>query len=246
MKDLKYLIIDDEPLGREGIRIMADKFDHLVFGGECHNALQAITHLNDDTEIDLLFLDIEMPGLTGLEFLKSTKFNQHIILTTAYPQYALESYEYGVVDYLVKPIRLERFTQAITKVSAINQVPTQGQIQSHNESAKDYIYVKSERTIVKIAYDEIKYISGLKDYVAIHTLNGKTLTALNIKTIYSQLPKQLFCRINKSYIINVNKIDRITKSDVNIGDIEIAIGDTYKEEFFSTHIDMNLLKRKSG
>lgn len=243
MKQLKYLIIDDEPLGREGIRIMADKFDHLEFGGECHNALQAITQLNNEPDIDLLFLDIEMPGLTGLEFLKSTKFNKHIILTTAYPQYALESYEYGVVDYLVKPIRLERFTQAIMKVSNTIQESIQKKVS--NEPDNDFIYVKSERTIVKMSFDDINYISGLKDYVAIHTNEGKTLTALNIKTIYSQLPKSIFCRVNKSYIINVNKIDRITKSDVNIGEMEIAIGDTYKAEFFAKHIDENLLKRKT-
>ena len=246
MNPIKYLIIDDEPLAREGIRIMADKFDNLLYAGECHNALQAITTLNEQVDIDLLFLDIEMPGLTGLEFLKSTQFNKQIILTTAYPQYALESYEYGVVDYLVKPVRLERFAQAITKVTSLNQVTPNDSTETtpHQVTDQDSIYVKSERTIIKLKYEDIKYISGLKDYVAIHTTNGKILTALNIKTINSQLPQHIFCRINKSYIINVSKIDRITKSDVNIGEMEIAIGETYKAEFFTNHIDDHLLKRK--
>lgn len=239
MKPIKYLIVDDEPLAREGIKLNADKLDHLTYAGECQNAIQTLNLLNQEHDIDLIFLDIEMPGMTGLEFLRSTQFKGAVILTTAYPQYALESYEYGVIDYLVKPIRFERFTQAVMKASKISDKAQE----SSKEDATTFIYVKSERSMIKVHYDDILYISGLKDYVAIQTGEKKILTALNIKTINSQLPQDQFCRINKSYIINVSKIDRIAKSDVIIGDQEIAIGVAYKEEFLNKHINDNLLKR---
>lgn len=242
MKQVKYLIVDDEPLAREGIKLNADHFDHLLYGGECYNAIQTLNFLNTNHDIDLIFLDIEMPGMTGLEFLRSTTYKGSVILTTAYPQYALESYEYGVIDYLVKPIRLERFTQAIMKVNAKQQLSI-SQGQSLQKKETDFIFVKSERSMIKVYYNDILYISGLKDYVAIQTHDKKILTALNIKTINKQLPQDHFCRINKSYIVNVHKIDRIAKSDVLVGDQEIAIGDTYKEEFLNRHIINNILKR---
>ncbi len=237
---LKYIIIDDEPLAREGVKIQADKIPNLICEGSFSSPMEANDVLLNQ-EIDLMFLDIEMPGLNGLEFLKTFKFETLVILTTAYPQYALEAFELDVIDYVMKPIRFERFVKAINKVKDFRLLKT-------NESNEvdfndDYIYIKSERKYVKLYLKDIRFIKGLKDYVIIHTDHEKFMTAMNVKTVHSKLNKGIFARVSKSYIINVNHITSIENDMIWIGNEDIPLGNTYKSNFIEKHIKDKLIER---
>ena len=193
-------------------------------------------------EVDLMFLDIQMPGITGTEFLKSLQSKPLTIMTTAYTDYAIESFELDVVDYLLKPIRLARFLKAVNKAKELFDL-----YQKPHEIEKledDFIYVKANRQFVKIYYREINYIKGLKDYVSIHTNDKRIITAMNVKTILSHLPNKLFYRVNKSYIINVDKIDTVETDFINIVGEEIPIGASYKEAFLKNIIKGKLIQRK--
>lgn len=238
---IKCIIVDDEPLAREGMKLNVNEVSSLDLVGCFENALEANDFLLNN-EVDLMFLDIEMPELTGLEFLKSLVNQPMVILTTAYPQYALESYELNVIDYLVKPIRIERFIKAVNKAEEIHRLKksTKHEIDSFGD---DYIFVKSERKYVKIFFKDIKFIEGLKDYVIIHSMQKKIMTAMNVKTIDSQLPGEIFVRVNKSYIININSINEIDNDFVIIGNSEIPIGRTYKDDFIKNYVNKRLIKR---
>lgn len=206
---MKCIIVDDEPLAREGVELNIEEVSFLELVGQFGNAISANDFLANN-EVDLMFLDVQMPGLTGIEFIRSLNNPPLIILTTAYSEYALEGFELEVVDYLVKPIRLSRFIKAVNRAKEIYDL--------HQQSSKskmtvesisnDYIYIKSERRYIRVFFKDIKYIKGLKDYVMIYTNKDKVMTAMNIKTINSQLPDAIFVRISKSYIINIHFIDR--------------------------------------
>ncbi|MBU0764118.1 MAG: LytTR family DNA-binding domain-containing protein [Bacteroidetes bacterium] len=238
---MKCIIVDDEPLAREGMKLNINEVSSLELTGSFENALEANDFLLNN-EIDLIFLDIEMPEITGLEFLKTLVNQPMVILTTAYPQYALESYDLDVIDYLVKPIRIERFIKAVNKAEEFHKLKRSGKnvIESIGE---DYIFVKSERKYVKIFFRDIKYIEGLKDYVIIHANNKKIMTAMNVKTIDNQLPDEIFVRINKSYIINFHSINEIDNDFVIIDTSEIPIGRTYKDDFIKNFVNKRLIKR---
>lgn len=239
---MKYLIIDDEPLAREGIKLNADRIEFLEYCGEFSNPIQATEYLNKN-EVDILFLDIEMPGLTGLQFLENTTYKTQVIFTTAYPQYAIQAFEYHVTDYLVKPIRFERFFKAIQKAKENHELFQNSSLDVNEEN--DFVYIRSERTIIKIVLNDIKYIKGLKDYVMIYTIDNKYITAMNIKTIFSKLPQHIFARVGKSYIVNVDKIESINNHDILIEQMEISIGEAYRKEFYKTHINDKVIERKS-
>ncbi|PLX03883.1 MAG: DNA-binding response regulator [Marinilabiliales bacterium] len=238
---MKCIIIDDEPLAREGMKLNINEVSTLELVGSFENPIEANDFLNNN-DVDLMFLDIEMPELTGLEFLKTLVNQPLVILTTAYPQYALESYELDVIDYLVKPIRIERFIKAVNKAEEIFKM--KNTVTHEVESiGDDYIFVKSERKYVKIFFKDIKYIEGLKDYVIIHAMQRKIMTAMNVKTIDNQLPSEIFVRINKSYIINIHSISEIDNDFVIIDTNEIPIGRTYKEDFIKNYVNKRLIKR---
>jgi DNA-binding LytR/AlgR family response regulator len=191
-----------------------------------------------------MFLDIQMPGITGLEFLKSMAVRPLTIMTTAYPEYALQGFELDVVDYLVKPVRLQRFVQAVNKARELflarsKELPTEsGDVQDQQ------IYLKSDRKLVKVRLGDIQYIEGMKDYVTVKTADASILTAMNMKTINQQLDKTIFVRISKSYIINVHAIDEVTLNSVIIEGKEIPLGKTYKDHFIETYIKDKVLERK--
>ncbi len=237
---MKYLIIDDEPLAREGIKLNADRIEFLDYCGEFTNPIQASEYLNTN-QVDILFLDIEMPGLSGLQFLENTKYNTQVIFTTAYPQYAIKAFEYHVTDYLVKPIRFERFFKAVQKAKENYDLLQDSTIDVGEED--DFVYIRSERTIIKIVLKDILYIKGLKDYVMLYTVDNKYITAMNVKTIFSKLPHHIFARVSKSYIVNVNKIESINNHDIFIGEMEIGIGEAYRKAFYATHINDKVIER---
>lgn len=238
---INHIIIDDEPLAIEGMIMNCEQVPFLNHLGSFKNAMLATEFLSAN-EVDLIFLDVEMPGLTGLEFLKTLTKRPHVILCTAYPQYALESYELDVADYLVKPIRFERFYKAVVKVKDYMDLTAAppDEISEYDES---FMYIKSERQYVKVYYDDVLYIKGMKDYVVIHTKDKKYMTSMNVKTILAQLPSKLFARISKSYIVQVKKIKSIGTDTVLADNLELPLGPSYKERFIEEFVKTNLVSR---
>ena len=179
-----------------------------------------------------MFLDIQMPQLTGIDFLKSLKNPPMVIFTTAYPNYAIEGYELNVTDYLLKPISLERFMKAVNKAQNQFELLNKGTapVQIGNEAdPSDFIFVKSDKKLVKIKYDEINYIEGLKDYVIIRTTTGRVITLQTMKSLEAKLPTNLFQRIHRSYIVSLDKIDAIVGNMVEINKKHLPIGKNYRE-----------------
>ncbi|MBO7134969.1 MAG: response regulator transcription factor [Bacteroidales bacterium] len=236
---MKCIIVDDEPLAREGMRMNVEELDNLELVGEFASAAEASKFLLKN-KVDLMFLDVEMPGTNGIDFLKNLDNPPMVILATAYPQYAVEAYDLDVVDYLVKPIKFERFVRAIAKADEIMKMAESPCIFDAYEDK--FIFVKSERKYVKINFDDLLFIEGLKDYVIIHATHGKYMTAMNVKTIFNKLPENMFFRVSKSYIVNVNHIDDIDGAYINIKGNQVPIGRSYRDTFVD-YINTRLLRR---
>ena len=225
--NISCLIVDDEPLARNLMTDYVSKVSYLSLVKACSSPLEALDILRT-TQIDLIFLDVQMPQITGLAFLKSLQRKPQVILTTAYSQYALEGYELDVTDYLLKPVTFERFLKAVDKVSArLTKAPEA----ATPEKKDDYIFVKDGTKLVKIRWDDILYVEGLKDYVTIHTPQQKIVSLQRLKVLEDQLPAQKFMRIHNSFIISLAAIKTIQKDKVQIGESWIPIGDTYRKGF---------------
>jgi len=240
---MNCIIVDDEPLARQGMEMNVANVSSLNLLGSFSNALAAGDFLRKEN-VDLMFLDINMPELSGLDFLKSLRNAPLVIFTTAYPQYALESYELDAIDYLVKPIRIERFLKAVNK--AENHLRLLNQEANNNRIEKigdDFIFIKADRRFFKIYFKDILYIEGLKDYVIIYTTDSKIITYMNVKTIAAQLPSNLFARVSKSYIVNVMHISSFDNELVYIQNNEIPLGQSFKEDFLKQYIDGKIVKR---
>lgn len=243
---IKCLIADDEHLARQLLQAYTEKIPHLELCAVCENAMEALNVLRTQS-IDLLLLDIQMPDLTGLELLRSLKVKPVSILTTAYSEYALEGYELDVIDYLVKPIAFERFVQAINKATdfiqlrkqtpVIVQAPTQTTTDSAPKAGKDHFYVKADYKWVKVRYDEILYIEGMREYVKIHTPDKRHVIYESMKNLENDLPNDRFVRCHKSYIVALDKIDAVYGNTLEVKSHEIPIGKSYKEALF-TRIEM--------
>ncbi|MBU1011979.1 MAG: LytTR family DNA-binding domain-containing protein [Bacteroidetes bacterium] len=230
----KCIIVDDEPLAIKLIKSHVSKFDFIEVVGECKSAIQAIDVLRT-VNIDLMFLDINMPKITGLEFLKSLPHPPYVIITTAYREYALEGFDLNVVDYLLKPISFERFLKAINKycerlAKNINLETTV----SDSEIKKTFIYVQDGKTIHKINLDDILYFEGYGEYVKIHTIQKTYLSKETMHEYESNLHINHFIRTHKSYIASINKINAFTSTTILIQDKEIPIGRSYKESVNQT------------
>ncbi|MGM5630572.1 LytTR family DNA-binding domain-containing protein [Apibacter raozihei] len=226
---MNCIIVDDEPLAREGIQLMVEKTS-LKLLGSFNNADSAQNFLILNN-VDLIFLDIRMPGTSGIEFAKSISKNTLIIFTTAYTEYACESYEVDAIDYLLKPIDENRFFKAVNKATSYNKLLKSAEKEQLATINEKYIFVKSERRYFKINFEEILFIEGLKDYVIIQTDKQRIITKMNLKNIHAYLPKNIFFRINKSYIINTHHIDSFDSNDVHIQSYEISIGNIYRNNF---------------
>jgi DNA-binding LytR/AlgR family response regulator len=223
------LIVEDEPLARNLMTEYVSKVGYLKLVKACSSPLEAMEVLRS-TPVDLMFLDVQMPQLTGLALLKSLQRKPQVILTTAYSEYAMEGYELDVADYLLKPITFERFLKAVDKVSSRLSKPAEAQAQP-TEQSPDYIFVKDGTKLVKIRWEDILYVEGLKDYVTIHTPQQKVVSLQRLKTLEEQLPAQRFMRVHNSFIISLDAIRTIQKDKVQIGEAWIPIGDTYRKEF---------------
>ncbi|MDT0557573.1 LytTR family DNA-binding domain-containing protein [Ichthyenterobacterium sp. W332] len=219
------IIIDDEPLAVSLLESYVSKIEDLTLKGAYNNPLDALKILREEP-VDLLFLDIQMPEITGVEFKKIISPDVKVIFTTAYSEYALESYELNAVDYLLKPITFQRFLKAVEKVQEKNNT-------AEVETKKDYLFVKTEYRHQKIFFSEILYLKGLSDYVAIQTKDGKVLTLQNMKDFEQSLPKSKFIRVHKSYIISLEHIEFIERNRIVIKGEYIPIGATYKDAFWN-------------
>jgi DNA-binding LytR/AlgR family response regulator len=219
MSALRCLIVDDEELARALLENYVSRLPQLELAGLCKDPVEAL-QLMQAQAVDLLFLDIQMPGLTGIELLRTLPQKPLVIFTTAYPQYALEGYELDVVDYLLKPISFERFVQAVNKAAE-----RRGQ-----EPAKDYILVKSEHKIHRIRYEDILYIQSMREYVSWHTTEGRILSLGSLKGLEEELPRSHFIRVHKSYMVSKSKVQTLEGNMLHIGKEKIPIGASYREE----------------
>ncbi|MCE7053456.1 LytTR family DNA-binding domain-containing protein [Algoriphagus sp. AGSA1] len=237
------MIVDDEPLAREAIQSLVSKVKDLHLLGSFSSANAAAAYLADNS-VDLIFLDIQMPGTNGIDFAKTIPSNSLVIFTTAFSEFALDSYEVDALDYLIKPVRFDRFKKAVEKAISHFKLLAADQFGSNIERiAADYFFVRADRRTFKIYFKDIFFIQGLKDYVVLHTGEKKIITAMNIKTIHDQLPSTLFVRTSKSYIINVRHIDSFDNNTVFIQENEIPIGDVYRNYFFEEFVIKKMIGR---
>jgi two-component system, LytTR family, response regulator len=227
---LQCLIVEDEPLARNLLTEYVSKVPDLKLIEACSSPLSAIEILRRE-QIDLLFLDIQMPEITGISFLKSLQKRPYVVLTTAYSQYALEGYELDVVDYLLKPITFERFLRAVDKVNQRIHAPAKVIAEGGGRTKDDFVFVKDGTKLVKVELSDILYVEGLKDYVTIHTKTQKVITLQRLKALEEQLPSDRFIRIHHSYIIAVPAIEAVHKGEVKIGNALLPISESYRKSF---------------
>lgn len=245
---LDCLIVDDEPLARKLLSDYVQKVPYLKLLRTCSGPMEALDFLRDNP-VDLLFLDIQMPEITGLTLLKILQKKPWVILTTAYSEYALESYDLDVVDYLLKPITLERFLKAMEKINQRMQGIANQQLPSEEaappvaviEPSPAYIFVKDGTKLVKVKISEIMYVEGMKDYVAIHTPQQRIVTLQRLKAMEEQLPESQFIRIHNSYIVALEWLDSIHKEKVKVGNALLPISDSYRKSF-KDFIEKNHIK----
>ena len=242
MQPIQCIIIDDEPLARKGLKEYISDVDFLSSAGEFDTPLKA-TQVLSEGNIQLVFLDIQMPKITGLEFFKSLHHAPPVIFTTAYPQYALEGFELNALDYLVKPISFERFLKAALRVKEYYEVRQKNMVEVSGER-EGYFYVKVDTRLVKVFYEEILFVEALQNYVAIHTTTRKLITYLTFKSIEDYLPSASFIRTHKSFIVAAARIDNIEGSNIRIGDHHIPISRSSKEEVMEKLLKGRFLKRE--
>jgi DNA-binding LytR/AlgR family response regulator len=238
MKLIRCVAVDDEPWALALVADYINKIPFLELIFKSNSAIEALEYLQH-AEVDLLFLDIQMPELTGMQFMKIANKKTPVILTTAYSEYALEGYEHNVVDYLLKPISFDRFYKAAEKARQMiaGNHKTIESVTIQPETINDFIFIKTDSKLVRVSYEDILFVEGLKDYLSVVTKEEKLITLQSLKNMEEILPDSNFIRVHKSYIVALNKIDTLEKNRIFIGDSVIPIGETYRENF---------LKRISG
>jgi DNA-binding LytR/AlgR family response regulator len=230
MMNFKCLIVDDEELGRMLIENYVQRLG-LTIVAQCRNPIEALKVMQTN-EIDLIFLDIQMPEMNGLQFIKSLNYKPLIILTTAYAEHALESYTLDVVDYLLKPIRFERFTLAVNK--AMERYRFRTEMANDNEIVeKGILLVKSEHRIHRLKLSDILFIQSMSEYVSFHLSGSRILSLGALKSLENELPANLFLRVHKSYIVAIDKIDFLDGNTIQVGKEKIPVGPIYKEQLLS-------------
>lgn len=235
---MNCIIVDDEPLAREAVEILVGEYESLCLVGTFNSALSASRFMLE-TPVDLVFLDIQMPGITGIEFARTIPKKTLVIFTTAYTEYALDSYEVDAVDYLVKPIEPDRFRKAVDKATIYHALLLQEEKENIETTGPGHFFVKSERRYFKVNFKDILFIEGLKDYVIIQLTEQRIITRMNLKNMHELLPKSMFLRVNKSYIVNTGHIDSFDNNDIFIKQHEIAIGNTFRDIFFAAMMGGN-------
>jgi len=229
---LKCLIIDDEPLAVKLLEEYVSKVPFLELTNSIHNPVDALVSLNTNP-VDLIFLDIQMPQLTGIQFMQVLQNRAQVIVTSAYQEYAIDGFEHNVVDYLLKPISFERFYRGVEKAYKL-KFPAEPPKAAPEWQVKTggYIFVKVETKMVRVELDDICYITGLKNYLAIFTRNQRIITLQTMKQLEDTLPSNRFVRVHKSYIVALDKIVSVEKQEIYVKDISIPIGNMYADQFF--------------
>jgi len=225
---LNCVIIDDEPLAREGMADYVKEIDFLNLIDTCENPV-ALMKLMDQHPIDLIFLDIQMPKMNGIDFLKIIQKPPMVIITTAYPSYALEGFQLNVMDYLLKPITFDRFFKAVSKAREYHQLVNRATVQK-TEAATDYFFIKCGSKYEKIHFEDILYVEGMQNYITIYTVKGKYVTLLYLKNLEQNLDSHAFIRVHKSYIVAIDKIEAIEGNEIFIQQHRIPISRNYREQ----------------
>ncbi|HWA36205.1 MAG TPA: LytTR family DNA-binding domain-containing protein [Cyclobacteriaceae bacterium] len=225
-KKIRCLIVDDEPLAIEVLRQYIVSTPQFEIAGECLNALAAFEFLQKEN-VDVMFLDIQMPRLLGTDLIKSLPNPPRVIFTTAHRDFALDGFELGALDYLLKPITFERFLKSVYKLThgTTSSAPERNEFPTER-----FLYFRSDRKMIKVTLNDILYIESLKDYVKIVTTRGQVITKQSISSVEAMLPDKEFVRIHRSFIIALNKVDSFTATDVMIGKVDLPVGPLYRHE----------------
>jgi DNA-binding LytR/AlgR family response regulator len=236
------VIIDDEPLARECIAKYVREVDFLQLAGMGSNPVD-LTRILDEQSVDLVFLDIETPVINGIEFLKMTPNPPLVIITTAYPSYALEGFQLDVLDYLVKPITFNRFFKAVNKSKDYHQLIVNSAASIAKADQPDYFFIKCDYKYEKIYFDEILYIQAMQNYITIYTQKSKYMTLLYLKNIEEKLNSQMFIRVHKSYIVSIPKIEAIENNEIIMASFRIPISRNYQSEVIGRVVNDRLWKK---
>lgn len=237
---LKCIIVDDEPIARKLIEEFIGDIDFLELVGQAENPAKAITLLNNN-EIDLIFLDINMPVINGIDFLKSSKNTASIIMTTAYPEHAVEAFSLDVLDYLVKPIPFERFLKACNKAKEVYE--TKKHLAQPAQNTDDHFFIKCDTQIEKVLFTDLLYAESMLNYVLLHTATRKMIVYITLKSLEDQLPANLFIKVHKSFIVNREKIQSIDGNMINIGTDKISISQNLREKVVNEILKDKMIKR---
>jgi len=237
MKKLSCIIVDDEPVARKILEEFTEQVPYLDLHGKFESAMKAEEFLRTNKP-DLIFLDIEMPKVSGLQMLKRFNIESMVILTTAFPQYALDGYEFDIVDYLLKPFALHRFLKAVQKAKDFSELKNQ----TGNQIPSSYIFIKSDKRIEKVELSDILYAEVLGNYVTIVTDRKKIIAYLTMKSLESQLPTTDFIKIHQSFLVNCSRIESVEGNELRVGDRTLPISRNYRESV-TTLINQRLLKR---
>jgi DNA-binding LytR/AlgR family response regulator len=236
---MKCIAIDDEPLALDILKDHIAKVPDLALLTTFKNAIEAAEYLRNN-EVDLLFLDIQMPEVTGIDFFKSLKKPPLVIFTTAYPEYAVEGFELNAIDYLLKPISFERFEKALEKAREYFRFKKGDEVET-TELQEDYIYVKANQKLIKLSYDDIFYIEAFADYVKIYTPLKRIVTLQTMKNMERKLPVDRFVRLHRSFIAGLHHIKAFSGSEVEVNGVKIPIGKNYKDDFLAMMKGKNIL-----
>jgi len=234
-KKIRCLIIDDEPPAQVVLKRYISQVERLELAGICNSAVEAISVLQSE-QVDLLFLDIQMPGLLGTRFIRTLNNPPKVIFTTAYRKFAVEGFELNAVDYLLKPISFERFLMGVNKIFQVNLQPLNGShyiSESNPESNYPFLYVRADRKMVKVLFNDILYVESLKDYIKIVTTGKTIVTRQSISSLEQMLPKDTFLRIHRSYIVAIKRIDSFNGETIDIAKNELPIGRLFKHDVTS-------------
>ena len=231
---IKCIITDDEPVARKGLRGYIEKIDFLTLTGECEDVIQLNTLLKTQ-QVDLIFLDIEMPEMTGLELLSNLTNPPKVIIVSAYEQYALKGYEFEVVDYLLKPVSFDRFLKSANRIHDL--------LQTEQKDADDYIFVKSDKQLKKILFRDILFIESMENYVIIQTVSSKEIVYTTLKQIHESLPQDIFQQTHRSYIVNIDQVNAIDGNLLNVNSHKIPVARNLRDNVFNLILNNRLITK---
>jgi len=239
---INCIIVDDEAIARKGLKKYVEAIDFLDLRGEAINAIQANTLIKTES-IDLIFLDIEMPFISGMDFLKSLTNPPKVIFTTAYSEYAIESFEFDVIDYLVKPISPERFLQACNKAYSTFETNNPKPIKTEDKVEQDFLFVKVDKELMKIKFEDILFIEGMQNYINIHTHQGNYMVLVPLKNVFNLLPTNKFYQTHKSYVVSLHKVQAISGNQLIISNNKIPVSRQKKAEIVRLLTSNRILKK---